>query len=258
MSVYHILAGDCGGTNSRLQLIAFNSSTNISDILKSHTYLNEQYDNFNDILSDFLYIKTPVHQTLPSVAVLAAAGPVKDNQVLFTNNGWLISGPTILSAFGGGKGGIKVARLINDFVGLGYGALTVKDSETVTLNPGTPEVGGPIVCVGAGTGLGECYLTASNSDPSTYECFASEGGHAEFAPRTEVEVELLRFLKDKFSQKHRVSTERVVSGTGLANVYEFFKMKYPGKADKGIMGEFEKAGSMQGKVVSMGADKGCE
>jgi glucokinase len=149
-------------------------------------------------------LQSPVHQTLPSVAVLAAAGPVKDNAVLFTNNGWLISGPSILSAFGGGPHGIKVARLINDFVGLGYGVLTVGDDETVTLNEGTPEPGAPIVCVGAGTGLGECYLTSSNGNPDTYECFASEGGHAEFAPRTEGEIELLRWLKVKFKQKHRV------------------------------------------------------
>ena len=55
----HILAGDCGGTNSRLQLVAFDPSTNSSDILKSHTYLNEEYKSFNEILSDFLYVKTP-------------------------------------------------------------------------------------------------------------------------------------------------------------------------------------------------------
>lgn len=256
----HILSGDCGGTNTRLQLHSYtypSPPSATSTIIKSKTYLNEKYKSFNQILQHFLKEEIPVIPKYPSVAVIAAAGPVKDNSVLFTNNGWLISGVSILFSFGG-PDGIQEARLINDFVGLGYGVLEVKDSECVTLNSGTPTPGAPIVCVGAGTGLGECYLTSCNGDQMMYECFPSEGGHAEFAPRTEVEIELLRFLKKKFQQKHRVSTERVVSGTGLVNVYEFFAQRYPEKVNAEVALEFTSAGSMKGKVVSMGADKGCE
>ena len=165
--------------------------------------------------------------------------------VLFTNNGWLISGDAILSTFGGSDG-IQSAVLINDFVGCGYGALTVNHAtECRKLNAAVAVPGAPIACVGAGTGLGECYLTTSTADPTSYTCFASEGGHAEFAPRSAVEFELLTFLRKKFGGNHRVSVERVVSGTGLANVYEFFAGRYPEKVAKEVHEEFLNAGSMQ-------------
>ena len=214
-------------------------------VVKAASFLNERYDTFNAILQKFLYATEPVIETLPTVAVLAVAGPVSNNKVLFTSNGWLIDGKDIEADFGGAKG-IKRAVLINDFVGCGYGVLTLDHkTEAVCLNEAKMVEGAPIVCVGAGTGLGECYLTSHKGDKGTYECFASEGGHAEFAPRTDVEFELLKFLKKKFSAKHRVSTERVVSGTGLANLYEFFSHKNPSKANKKVAKEFEKAGSMK-------------
>ena len=73
---------------------------------------------------------------------------------------------------------------------------------------------GPIACIGAGTGLGECYLTPDHSSDE-YFCFSSEGGHVDFSPRNAVEVGLVDYLKQKFSQKNRISVERVVSGTGF-------------------------------------------
>ncbi|GMH76566.1 hypothetical protein TrST_g10083 [Triparma strigata] len=259
---YYILSGDCGGTNTRLQLIGLNRSLlkpftgkkTPGTILKTVTFLNENYSGFKSILEEFLYVSKPVISTLPKVCVLAAAGPVNQNKVLFTNNGWLISGSSIVENFGG-KGGIEKAILVNDFVGAGYGVLTVEREECRVLNDVERIEGAPIACVGAGTGLGECYLTAGGGDPEKYECYASEGGHAEFAPRTEIEFELLRHLRQKFSSRHRVSVERVVSGTGLSNVYEFFAEKYSSKRDPNVYEEFKNAGSMKGKVVSVNSSK---
>jgi glucokinase len=125
----------------------------------------------------------------------------------------------------------------------------------------------PIACIGAGTGLGECYLTpVGDSDEGeenedgdgdegstgivSYRCFPSEGGHAEYAPRNETEFKLLTYLKHKFEQKHRVSVERVVSGTGLANVYEFFASIMPGKVDKDVAAQIAAAGDMKGAVIA--------
>ena len=101
--------------------------------------------------------------------------------------------------------------------------------------------GAPIACIGAGTGLGECFSTATEVGKE-YDTYASEGGHAEFAPRNDLETELLTFLKKKFAQRNRVSVERVVSGTGLANVYEFLSTKYKSKVIKAVHDEFLAAG----------------
>ena len=113
---------------------------------------------------------------------------------------------------------------------------------------------GPKVCVGAGTGLGECYLTPNSN--GTYSCFPSEGGHAEYNPRSDIEIKLRAYLMTKFGNNHRISTERVVSGMGLANVYEFLAQEFPDNVDKKVHEEFLGAGDMQGKVVSVNAKDG--
>jgi len=111
---------------------------------------------------------------------------------------------------------------------------------------------GPKVCVGAGTGLGECFLTKSSLSPEQgYECYPSEGGHCDFVPRGALEVELLEYLKERFGGGHRVSYERVVSGRGLANVYEFLAEKFPDRVDNTIHEEFLAAGDQQGRVVGV-------
>ena len=153
----------------------------------------------------------------PVTACLAVAGPVKNNVVRFTNRDtWEIDGDQI-----GEELGIKKVVLINDFVAAGYGVLTVNvDKECLTLQHARRDLAAPIACIGAGTGLGQCFLTPSGADggEGDYRCFPSEGGHAEFAPRNELEFGLLTYLKEKFNAKHRVSVERIVSGTGLSNV----------------------------------------
>ncbi len=90
---------------------------------------------------------------------------------------------------------IPVVRLVNDFLAVGYGILTLdEDKECVTLQQGKKDHNAPIACIGAGTGLGECFLTPSHD--GHYQCFACEGGHAEFAPRNEVRrVPLFKLLQ---------------------------------------------------------------
>lgn len=113
---------------------------------------------------------------------------------------------------------------------------------------------GPKVCVGAGTGLGECYLTADSS--GTYTCYPSEGGHVEYAPRNELEIRMFHYLVEKFATKGRVSVERVVSGKGLANIYEFLADEYPSRIDHNVHDEFLTAGDEQGRVVGTNATEG--
>ncbi len=121
-----------------------------------------------------------------------------DNAASFTNrSSWNISGAALEKAFD-----IPSVSIINDFQAAGYGLLTLGKGDVYTLQEG--ESGGdpsPIACIGAGTGLGECYLTPDSQ--GDYTCFSSEGGHAEFAPRNDLEMEMLLYLKKKFESKHR-------------------------------------------------------
>jgi glucokinase len=164
---------------------------------------------------------------------------------------------------------ITVCQVINDFVAQGYGCLTLTESDVkhlygpdtgIIIGGGTTTAAsklppGPKVCVGAGTGLGECYLTPDSST-GQYSCFASEGGHVEYTPRDDLEIGLWKYLLEKFQSKHRVSVERVVSGIGLANVYEYLAKIFPGRVDPKIQANFEKAGDEQGRVVGENAKAG--
>ena len=120
----------------------------------------------------------------PVTACLAVAGPVKNNIVRFTNrDSWEIDGDKI-----GEELKIKKVLLINDFVAAGYGVLTLNtEHECITLQRAVKQTTAPIACIGAGTGLGQCFLTP-DGDSGDYSCFPSEGGHAEFAPRNEVSL----------------------------------------------------------------------
>ena len=132
------------------------------------------------MLKTFLYSDARVDKP-PAAACLAVAGPVKANKVRFTNRAsWSIDGDEIAAAFQ-----IRTVSLINDFLAMGYGILTLdEEKECVALQKAEKVRSAPIACIGAGTGLGECFLTPDSS--GKYTCFPSEGGHAEFAPRDDV------------------------------------------------------------------------
>mmetsp|Transcript_1084 Transcript_1084/g.1214 ORF Transcript_1084/g.1214 Transcript_1084/m.1214 type:complete len:434 (+) Transcript_1084:124-1425(+) len=255
------ISGDIGGTNTRLRIFEINahdsSTINTSKsirgseapglLLLKKTYHNQDFSSFGEVVRAFL--KEAAVSKPPITACLAAAGPVKNNIVRFTNrDSWEIDGDQI-----GEELGIKKVFLINDFVAAGYGVLTLDiDKECKVLQKASHQSSAPIACIGAGTGLGQCYLTPSGDDMASgdYRCFPSEGGHADFAPRNELEFGLLSYLKQKFEQKHRVSVERIVSGTGLANVYDYLCALYPHKVDALITGKMESAGDMKGAVIA--------
>eukprot|EP00968_Pinguiococcus_pyrenoidosus_P022594 scaffold3307_cov265-Pinguiococcus_pyrenoidosus.AAC.20 len=220
-------------------------------LILQREYKNEDFDGFDDVLQAFLN-EAGLARTPPKTACLAVAGPVYRNRVIFTNRDWTIDGNLLEDGLG-----ISKVRLINDFVANGYGLLTLDESpdseEVAVLQEAEKVDGGVIACIGAGTGLGECFLTPSGSH---YDTYPSEGGHADFAPRTDIEIELLRFLKRKFSEKHRISVERVVSGKGLANVYEFLADKFPNSIDPAAHEEIKRAGDNMGGVIAKNAVPG--
>ena len=275
----YLLAGDIGGTNSRLRLYA--SAHDQSDPLVDKDYRNQValtdknagaferliLHPFLEHCSTELKSKglTPIDES-EIIAVLACAGPVKKNEATLTNLGITIDGNAIESNLhcqhqGTHASTVKRALIINDFVAQGYGCLTLDSTEIMELTPGSLEMmdpTGPKVCVGAGTGLGECFLTPNGSG---YTCFPSEGGHVEYNPRSSLEIDLRSFLMAETESDTRISVERVVSGTGLANVYRFLSTECPDlvdKVDKKIHDDFLSAGDQQGRVVSEGAKAGNE
>jgi glucokinase len=272
----YLLTGDVGGTNSRMGLYSIDDNIPlVVKFFRNQEYLTEKRDGIfeQNIIAPFLQhaFKTNANldriENVEIIACLAIAGPVRNNAVWMSNlHNIIIDGTAIAKQIYCPTGEpylslIKVCRIINDFVAQGYGCLTLKPEEVRELNPGSldkMDPTGPKVCVGAGTGLGECFLTPDSD--GAYTCFPSEGGHVEWAPRNDLEIKLWKHLKQKFSYQTRVSVERVVSGRGLANCYEFLALEFPDRVDKKIHKEFEEAGDMQARVVAVNATKGslCE
>jgi len=240
-----ILAADCGGTTTRLMLYAVDPRAPVAEkqTAPGHIIFEEKYPNilfksFNDIVKTFFHdVSLAVGEDVPRplVAVLAIAGIVTRNQCRYTNLDWVVTGDELSKEFG-----IKRVEIINDFVAQGYGVLTLADSEVIALHDAPERKGAPIAVVGAGTGLGTCFLTVGST--GHYEAYPSEGGHIEFAPRgqgsNDLQIELLKFLKVRLSGWNRISIERVVSGRGICNVYEFLSYQYPDRVVKDVHREF--------------------
>jgi len=223
------------------------------ELIFDEKYVNDKYESLIEVIQLFLKdaakVTTSTTPLVPSTACLAVAGPVKNNRAKLTNrSSWVIDGDVLANELG-----IKHNRVINDFLAMGYGILTLKEgTECVVLQSAPKDKMAPIACIGAGTGLGECFLTSDRN--GVYECYPSEGGHAEFAPRNDEEIQLLKYLSKKFCSKHRISVERLVSGTGLANIYEFLSVEYPDQITASVHNEINDASeSDRGKVISMNA-----
>eukprot|EP00873_Tetraselmis_striata_P023217 jgi/Tetstr1/443481/TSEL_031489.t1 len=250
----YMLCGDIGGTNSRLKLFSVPRGQSAQngkvpgDIVHGKEFQNEFFKTFTDVCTTFLkecqaefgcnFSITPI-----KVATFAVAGPVDCNRVAFTNRSdWVVDGNDLSETLK-----IKSVNLINDFVANGYGLLALGEEDT----EGQKKPNGVVAMLGAGTGLGECFLTTSSAAPGVYDCFPSEGGHSEFAPRTDLEIELLQYLKNKFGENARISYERIVSGKGIANVYDFMRQRFPKKVDPELDAKIMAAGDQMGGVVAM-------
>lgn len=269
---HYLVGGDIGGTNSRLALYSVDPS--VVEPLHFKYYSNEKYlhaenTNFEDsILVPFLKecfahscmsTKGSTVENCSVTMCLAAAGPVRENAVEMTN---IEHGVVLIDGTGMERNEtnpylacLHRVKVVNDFVGMGYGALDLDlDEEVIELTPNSKHIinpTGPKVCVGAGTGLGECYLTVSSLNTEQgYECYPSEGGHVCFSPRGQVEIELLQYLMDKFQSASRISVERVVSGKGIANVYEFLSQRFPDRVDPEVHAKIEQEGDQKGRVIS--------
>jgi glucokinase len=210
-----ILAGDIGGTKTFIRLAETQSHGEQSITAYEALYTSTSYDSFDLILQEFWQSAAASLGEMPAplFACFGLAGPIVDNTCTLSNLDWVVSAEEISN-----RTGIPQVTLINDFTAVGYGLLGLGRDDLFTLQDGQPKVRSPIAVIGAGTGLGECFLTWSHQN---YQVHSTEGGHADFAPRSPQEVQLMQYLQSKSGG--RVSIERVVSGTGIVAIYQFLR-----------------------------------
>lgn len=200
-----LLIGDIGGTNARFAL-ANPESTGFSDVIEL------KCSDFPTTVAAIRHYLDAIGAGTPDAVCLAAAGPVIDDSVNMTNSHWEVSAATLREEFGE-----PAVRLLNDFGAIAYSIPFLATDDSVAVGP-FPEHALPagdfnVAILGPGTGLGIAglYRRGDRLVPIT-----GEGGHTGFAPETPLQIELLKVLAEKFE---RVSTERLVAGSGLPDVY---------------------------------------
>jgi glucokinase len=210
-----LLAGDIGGTKTILRLVEALAGDSLHT-LYDQRYPSRDFADLVPMVQQFLVTAAQElgNNPLPQKACFAIAGPVVKNTAKLTNLAWFLDVKRLEQELG-----IASISLINDFAAVGYGVLGLDASDLCTLQIGKPQPAAPIAVIGAGTGLGQGFLIQQED---TYQVFCSEGGHADFAPRSELEFQLLKYLLDK-QEIQRVSAERVVSGQGIVAIYQFLR-----------------------------------
>ncbi len=204
----HFLAGDIGGTKTRLAVVEV-VGTKVH-ILNEASYPSRDYATFEVLLNDFLSgTKTPGH------AAFGVAGPVQSRVVKTTNLPWRIDADALKRQFG-----FAHCDLLNDLEATAYGLPALGVDDFCILQRGVPHACGNAAVIAAGTGLGEAGL---HWDGQHHQPFATEGGHASFSPDNELDIALLRHLHKK---NQHVSWERVVSGMGLLDMHAFLNLHH--------------------------------
>ncbi len=214
-----VLAGDIGGTKTLLSLadtagIADTKGENLPTKLFEASYRSHDYEHLTVIVQKFLATAQDRLGYLPQpqTACFGIAGPVVNNTSELTNLGWSLQGDRLEIALEIGQ-----VTLINDFAAVGYGIAGLESKDLHTLQTGQPQPQATIAIIGAGTGLGEGWLTWSGS---SYKVHNSEGGHTSFAPCDRLELDLWQYLLRRHGH---VSVERVVSGQGIVSIYQFLR-----------------------------------
>ena len=203
-----ILAGDIGGTKTHVAVFSFQDNNLKTEFEK--TFTSQEYSGLEPLLEEFLASgKHPIGR-----ASFGIAGPLIDGRVNPPNLDWIVDPSSVAKTVG-----LPSVSLLNDLEAAAYGIFTLAPDEFLVLNEGIIRRPGNKVLIAAGTGLGETIIF---DDGTNYHPLASEGGHADFAARNEPEIELLQYLIGRFG---RVSYERVVSGPGLANIYDFLSQR---------------------------------
>jgi len=228
-----ILAGDIGGTNARLAY--FQPQNGHLRLISERVYPSREYSELGEIVSKFLEDSA----NRPEAACFGIAGPVRNGRVETSNLPWIIERARLAKQIH-----LPATLLINDLEANAWGIGALGPQDLIPLNRvesslGNQAVGNQAVgnqaVIAPGTGLGEAGLFW---DGSRHQVFASEGGHADFAPQGDLQIDLLRFLARRYEH---VSYERILSGPGLVNVYEFLHEKGCGEEPDGFAAQLAQA-----------------
>ncbi|HSH03847.1 MAG TPA: glucokinase [Anaerolineae bacterium] len=204
-----LLAGDIGGTKVILAIFATAADR---EPLVTHRYPSEKYPTLEDIVQEFLTTHAAQYRDQVEYASFGVAGPVINGQADLTNLGWHLDQATIAQTCN-----LPAVYLLNDLAAVATAVPGLRSDEILTLQAGTPLPTGPVAVIAPGTGLGEAFLVW---DGYQYRPYPTEGGHSGFAPETDLEVALYRFMRDRYP---RVSIERVCSGQAIPDLYDFIK-----------------------------------
>jgi len=235
-----ILAGDIGGTNARLAY--FQSQNGRFHSVAERVFPSREHSELGEIVKRFVD-ESGRH---PQVACFGIAGPVRNGRVETSNLPWVIEQARLAEQIR-----VPTTLLINDLEAVAWGIGALSDADLVPLHQVTGLVAGNQAVIAPGTGLGEAGLFW---DGNQHHVFACEGGHCDFAPQGELQIELLRFLHARFGH---VSYERIVSGPGLVNCFEFLRESGIGKESPELTAKLAKGDAAA--VISRAAlDGSCE
>jgi len=198
-----MLVGDIGGTKTVLA----NAETDADGVRLTYDrrYASRDFGSLEEVVARFRAETGLINET----AAFAVAGPVQDDRSEITNLSWVLSARHLEQTLG-----LRAVRLLNDLEATAWGIAALGPNDFAVLHPGAPDAVGNACVIAAGTGLGEAGLYW---DGTCHRPFATEGGHTDFSPRDERELRLLRWLRERYGH---VSWERLVSGMGIANIYD--------------------------------------
>lgn len=234
---FTLLAGDIGGTKCNLALFLGVSKT--LTLQRSQRFHSSSYPSLNAILREFLQKEDPPIQA----ACFGVPGAVKDGRVRPTNLTWGVDAAEIAAEFS-----IPHVGILNDLAANASGIAELKETDFAVIQKGAPDATGNRCVVSPGTGLGEGGLFW---DGKKHHVWACEGGHTDFGPRNELEIALLEYL---IKQYGHVSSERVVSGMGIENIYKFLRDTGRGRELPAVAAELKNAEA--GAVIARHADRG--
>ena len=224
----NIIAADVGGTKTRL---IYADADEPCNVLYEKRYLSREFDGFEPLLKTFIHDSGSSASQVDTLT-LALPGLVSGASARLTNLPWVIEKQSLKDTFG-----IKNVSFMNDFQASAFGTSQLLDKDQIVLNPGvfsdSLNSNATRVAVGAGTGLGVAW---AQNDNGTTQAYDTEGGHIDFSPVDETQIELLKFLQQRFGH---VSYERILSGDGLVSLYAFFADKQnPEKQGQDITAEW--------------------
>jgi glucokinase len=201
-----ILAGEIGATRTRLA--AFQKDGSRLQMVVEKTYMSQEHNGLSEIITTFITTEgVGVHQ-----ACFGVAGPVRRGRCEVLNLGWIIDARDLAKQLK-----LDAVGMLNDLEAYAYGVDGLDSKDLVTLNEGSEDAEGNRAVISARTGLGVAGLYW---DGFRHHPFACEGGHTDFGPRDVLETELLAYLQIKYG---RISYERIVSGLGIKNIYDFLR-----------------------------------